>query len=154
MKKSLILAAIAFVAVAALSCCPCRKAPQKNHKPLLQTSWILQQMDGRNLAGEMKSDQLPRLVLETDGNFGGFGGCNSMGGSYKMTPSEARSQKDISGAMTFGGVFSTKRYCPDDRVEMEYFALLAKVDSYTIDADRLFLFVGGELKLVFKAAEC
>ena len=153
MKKSLIITAVAFVAIATLSCCPCRKGTSKPHKPLLQTAWVLQQMEGRNLTAEMKTDQLPRLVLEADGNFGGFGGCNSMGGSYKMTPSEALSQRDISGTMALGGMFATKRYCPDDKVEMEYFALLAKVDSYTIDADRLFLFADGELKLVFKAAE-
>lgn len=150
MKKSLILIlASAMTMLLAGSCCPCRKASNKNHKPLTATEWSLVQMEGRNITADFTAEECPRLVLATDGSFGGYGGCNSMGGEYKLTPSEAPSQRDKAGVITLGNIFSTKRMCPNDRLEMEFFTLLSKVDAYTIEGSKLFLFDDGELKLVF-----
>lgn len=153
MKKSLILTIGATIALLVASCCPCRKASNKNHKPLTTTEWSLVQMEGRNITTDFTPEERPRLLLAADGSFGGYGGCNSMGGEYKIVPSEALSQKDIAGKVTFGNIFSTKRYCPNDGLEMALFATLSEVDSYTIEENRLFLFKDGELKLVFESAK-
>ena len=151
MKKSLIVAASIIVAILVASCCPCRKATNKSSLPLKQTEWRLIQIEGRNIAPEVVVDGTPRIILADDGSFGGYGGCNSLGGQYTLTPSELPAQRDIAGAIHFGDAFSTKRMCPNDRLEMAFFATLAKIDSFTIEGGKLFLFERGELKLVFEA---
>ena len=142
--------ALALTALVA-SCCPCRKAANTSHSALLGTEWSLVQMAGRNITEAFGSDECPRLVLSDDGNFGGYGGCNSMGGAYKMTPSESPAQKNTAGKITFGNAFSTKRMCPNDRLEMEYLKSLSECDSYAIEGAKLLLFHDGELSLVFEA---
>lgn len=154
MKKSLnILLGVAIAALVVTSCCPCRKASNRNHLPLLTTEWQLVQMDGKNITSLFVADETPRLILGANGSFGGFAGCNSMGGEYRLTPSEAPSQRDIAGKISFGNIMSTKRYCPNDQVEMALFKTLSEVDAYTIEGSRLFLFDNGELKLIFEVKE-
>lgn len=143
-----LLAATLLIAVAA-SCCPCRKASSKAHSPLKTTEWTLVQIGGENIASMLKTEGTPRLVFAEDGSFGGYGGCNSLGGQYEVIPSEARSQKNIAGKMRLSNVFSTKRMCPNDELESRFFSMLAVVDSFTIDGDKLLLFSDGELKLLF-----
>lgn len=155
MKKAL------FVAIATLStlllmnsCCACRKSSNATHKPLKATVWTLVQMEGKNITAEMAEDGAPRIIFSPeDGTFGGYGGCNSMGGEYRMTPSEALSQRDVAGEISLGGIFSTKRMCQNGRLETKFFRLLASVDSFTIEQNRLFLFSGGEMTLLFEASE-
>lgn len=151
MKKSLYILLVALSALVLTSCCACRKAANKEHKPLLTTAWVLVQMDGRNVAQELSEGVPPRIILADDGSFGGYGGCNSMGGQYRMTPAEAESQKDIAGTIELSNVFSTKRMCPNDKLEMEFFRTLSSVDAFTIDGNKLLLLSQGELKLVFEA---
>lgn len=148
MKK---LSLILVVALLATACCNCRNASPKNHKPLNATEWTLWQMNGRNVAADLTEGKAPTLVLSADGSYGGFGGCNSYGGEFKITPSEIKYQKESVGKIEFGPMYSTKRYCPDDRFEYAFFNVLDGVDSFTIEGDVLYLFEGGELKLVFKA---
>lgn len=151
-RLQIILVALAVATVFA-SCCPCRKASNKNHKPLNATEWVLVQMDGRNISEQFKAESngSPRIVFGEDNSFGGFGGCNSMGGKYSLTPSEAPSQKNIAGKIVMSDIMSTKRYCPNDQVEMALFQALSEVDAYTIDGNKLLLLKDGELKLVFEA---
>lgn len=152
MKKSQIILSMLVVAAVFASCCPCRKASNKNHKPLNATEWVLVQLNGRNISEQFNTevDGAPRIIFGEDNSFGGFGGCNSMGGKYSITPSEAPSQKDIAGKIVLSDIMSTKRYCPNDNVEMTLFQTLSEVDAYTIDGDKLMLFKDGELKLVFE----
>lgn len=153
MKKSLtLLLGVAIALLLVASCCPCRKASNRNHKPLTSTKWQLVQMDGKNITEHFSAEELPRLVLSTDNSFGGFGGCNSMGGKYQMTPSAANSQRDTAGTIHFGDIFSTKRYCPNAQLEMSLIKLLSEADAFTIEGNKLFLFDDGELKLVFESA--
>lgn len=154
MKKSLtLLFGVATIALLAASCCPCRKATNKDHKPLTATEWQVVQIDGKNISTLFSAEESPRLIISADGSFGGYAGCNSMGGQYNMTPSEAPSQKDIAGAISFGNIMSTKRYCPNDQVEMALIQTLSEVDAFTIEGTKLFLFDDGELKLVLEAKQ-
>lgn len=148
MKK---IAFIVAIALAAVGCCDCRKSESGNHKPLNVTEWRLQQVEGRNVASLLTEESVPTLVLSADGSYGGNGGCNNYGGQYTIVPSELSYQKDSVGKIDFGAMYSTKRYCPNDKFEYEFFGLLDKVDSFTIEGDRLYLFTDGELKLVFVA---
>ncbi len=148
MKKIVLLAAVALLVT---GCCDCRKTSTKIYKPLNATEWTLRQMNGRNIAAELTEGKAPTLVLSTDGSYGGFGGCNSYGGQAKVTPSELKYQKDTVGKIEFGAMYSTKRYCRDDKLEYAFFKALDGVDSFTIEGDNLFLFTQGELTLVFVA---
>ena len=154
MKRILTIIA-ALVAIVALgqSCCPCRKAVKRNHKTHNATQWTLSQIEGQNVAELLVEDKAPTIIFDTEGSVGGYAGCNSFGGQYKIVPSEVEYQKNIVGKLSFGSMFSTKRFCPNDKVEMRYLALLDKIDSFTIEENKLFLFTNGELKLVFTAAE-
>ncbi|MBO7300592.1 MAG: META domain-containing protein [Tidjanibacter sp.] len=145
------IATLALFFVLVTSCCPCRKAVNNTHSPLLATEWSLVQMDGRNITESFAEEGCPQLILGEDGNFGGYGGCNSMGGAYTLTPSESPAQKNTSGVVAFANIFSTKRMCPNDRLEMEFFKTLSECDSYTIEGSKLFLFKDGVLMLVFEA---
>ena len=148
MKRIVLIVAVALFAV---GCCDCRKTSPKAHKPLNATEWTLRQMNGRNVASELTEGKAPTLVLSTDGSYGGFGGCNSYGGQAKITPSELKYQKNTAGKVEFGAMYSTKRFCPDDRFEYAFFKALDGVDSFTIEGDNLYLFTQGELTLVFVA---
>ncbi len=152
MKKSQIVALVLLVVATTLgSCCSCRKAT-KNHAPLKATEWKLEQIGSSSVASLLKENATPTLILAEDGTMGGNGGCNTFGGSFRITPSEAPAHKNTMGGITFSNVFSTKRYCLNDEVEMAYFAALGTIDSYTIEGNKLFLFSSGELKLVFVAS--
>lgn len=152
MKKMQIILALLCATMLAASCCPCRKGGNKNHKPLLSTEWRVVQMGGKNITSLFAGEELPRMIFSSDHTFGGYGGCNSMGGEYNITPNEAPSQKDIAGTITFANIRSTKRFCPNDQVEMTLFKTLSEVDAFTIEGNKLFLFDNAELKLVLEAA--
>ena len=153
MKKSLFALALVCATALAVSCCPCRKGTNKNHSPLHTTEWQVVQMNGKNISSLFSAEELPHLTLSADNSFGGFAGCNAMGGKYTLTPSSAPSQKDIAGTIHFENIFSTKRFCPNDQVEMAIIAALSKVDAYTIEGNQLFLFENAELKLVLEAKQ-
>jgi heat shock protein HslJ len=152
MKKSQIVALVMLVAATTLgSCCSCRKSTQ-SHTPLKATEWKLEQIGASTVASLLKEKATPTLILAEDGSMGGNGGCNTFGGSFRITPSEAPAHKNTMGEIAFSNVFSTKRYCLNDEVEMAYFSALGSIDSYTIEGNKLFLFSSGELKLVFVAS--
>ncbi len=151
MKKLQFIVALLVVVTVFSSCCPCRKTTNKNHKPLNGTEWVLVQMEGKNVTEAFENEGNPRIVFGNDNSFGGFSGCNSMGGKYNLTPSEAPSQKDIAGKIKLADIMSTKRYCPNDHIEMALIKALSEVDAFTIEGEKLFLFKNGELKLVFEA---
>lgn len=147
MKK---LTLVLMVALMATACCNCRNSSPKAHAPLDVTVWQLQQMNGRNVAAMLQEgEQAQTLVLSKDGSYGGYGGCNSYGGEFKITPSEVEHQKDIVGKIDFGAMYSTKRFCGHHNNEDEFFKTLDGVDSYVIDGEMLYLFTAGDLTMVF-----
>jgi heat shock protein HslJ len=153
MKKSQIAALVLMVAVTLGACCSCRNAA-KNHKPFVSTLWTLEQMGGENVIAQLPAgEQLPALTFAEDGSFGGYAGCNRLGGQYQLKPNEeAAKDGAVTGTLALLNPFTTKRMCPNDQIEMAFLAALGTVDSYTIEGDKLFLLSNGELKLVFVAS--
>lgn len=153
MKKSQILALVLMIAATLGACCSCRNAA-KNHKPFASTTWTLEQMGGENVTAQLPAgEQLPALTFAEDGSFGGYAGCNSLGGQYEIKPNEAAAKDGaVTGELKLLNPFTTKRMCPNDAMEMAFLAALGTVDSYTIEGDKLFLLSSGELRLVFVAA--
>ena len=74
----------ALVAIAALgaSCCPCRKAVKRDHKPLNATQWTLSQIEGQNVAELLVEPNAPTIIFDAEGGVGGqiaCYGCVSVG---------------------------------------------------------------------------
>ena len=137
MKNIITILVVALVVVAAVSCCPCRKG--KNSKPLVGTEWHLEKMMEREL--NISPEQFV-FTFGKDGAFGGVGACNRMMGDYTVTEK---------GGMTFGGVASTRRMCPDAELETRFAQVLESTTHYEIDGDMLLLLSKGELRAVLKA---
>ena len=118
-------------------CCACRKG--KNNLPLVGTEWHLEKMMEREL--NISPEQFV-FTFGKDGAFGGVGACNRMMGDYTVTEK---------GGMTFGGVASTRRMCPDAELETRFAQVLESTTHYEIDGDMLLLLSKGELRAILKA---
>jgi heat shock protein HslJ len=153
MKKSQIVALVLMVATTLGACCSCRNAA-KNNKSFTTTAWVLEQMAGENVSATLPvGERVPSLTFAEDGTFGGYAGCNSLGGQYQIVPNkEAAKSGAVSGQLTLLNPFTTKRMCPNEAMEMAFLSALGTVDSYTIEDNKLFLLSNGELKLVFVAS--
>lgn len=113
---------------------------------------MVEQMEGKNVASLVaQGEQAPFLTLGNDGSVGGYAGCNRIGGQYRIVPSEAKSQREVAGKMEFGQMLSTKRYCPNDKLERTFLRLLSQVDAFVIEGDYLHLLHNGELVMVLRA---
>lgn len=154
MKKLQFGALIMMVLITLGACCSCRSAA-KNNKTLVTTTWQLEQMGGKSVVEALPAgERLPSLIFAEDGTFGGYAGCNSMGGQYEVSPNEEAAKKGaVMGTLKLLNPFTTRRMCPNDRMEMAFLAALSTVDSYTIEGDKLFLLSSGELRLVFAAVK-
>lgn len=152
MKKSQIIAFVLLLSATLVACCSCRKTAQKS-VPMVATTWTLEQLGGHSAQAMLpEGELLPRVTFAEDGSFGGYAGCNSMGGQYEIVPNqEAAKDGAITGELKLLNPFTTKRMCPNAEMENALLAALATIDSYTIEGDRLFLLSAGELKLVFVA---
>lgn len=139
--KFLRLAIIASLALAAASCCSCRKGKTnaQANKPLVGTEWKLAQLNGQGVtAGENSFT----LMFDDEGRFSGRGDCNSYFGAYTVT---------ADGKISTGNMGSTRALCPGVDKENEYYKVLDEADSYRIDGSSLMLLKNGELVAVFAA---
>jgi len=79
-------------------------------------------------------------TFETDGRFGGSGGCNSYGGTWTLDGQ----------SLTLGEVVSTLMACADNAAmqqETAYFAALRSVTTSQVAGDELTLdYAGGRLR--------
>lgn len=152
MKKSQIVVLLLLLAAALSSCCNCRKKVVDN-KAFAATYWTLEQIGSKSAEGMLpEGETMPRIIFNEDNSFGGYAGCNSMGGQYEVVPNkEAAKDGSISGALKLMNPFTTKRMCPNAAMERQLIGALLTIDSYTIEGDRLFLLSDGELQLVFVA---
>jgi len=92
---------------------------------LAGTSWVLQSLDDSNQVGAALGGQPITLQFTSANEMGGFGGCNSYGGSYRAG----------SAGISFRDIVSTLMACADENmtnVESAYFQALSAADSYAI----------------------
>ena len=132
---TIIFAVVVFALAAGF--CVCRKG--KNNMPLVGTEWHLEKIMEREL--NISPEQFV-FTFGKDGAFGGVGACNRMMGDYTVTEK---------GGMTFSGVASTRRMCPDAELETRFAQVLESTTHYEIDGDMLLLLSKGELRAVLKA---
>ncbi len=112
---------------------------------LAGTSWIATGVNNGNGAVE-STNATERLTASfgTDGSFSGFGGCNTLDGTYRATGSQG---------LTITGLASTMKTCSTevDTLESQYSAALGKVTQYAISGDRLTLRNGaGETQVTYR----
>lgn len=159
MKRSQILALVVLLSsLLFVGCCSCRKAAKESAKaaeakPFVTTAWTLSQIGTKSTAAMLpEGENMPRIIFAEDGSFGGYAGCNSMGGEYQVADRvEDEKSGTISANLTILNPFTTKRMCPNDEMERDFLAALATVDSYVQEGAKLMLFSNGVLQLVFEA---
>ena len=138
MKKIILSVIIATIASALfMGCCPCRKG--KNNLSLEGREWHLVRMMNHEL--QISAEQFT-VTFTADGEFAGMGACNRIFGKY--TISDKRE-------MTFSGIASTKRMCPDAELEAAFSKILSQTTHYEIDGDMLLLLSNGDMQAVLKA---
>lgn len=104
------------------------------------SEWVLERIQGKVLDKAYS----PTLSLSKDGKVSGFAGCNRFGGSF--------SEQD--GQLTFSKLFSTRRACAQEKMELEqrYLSVLGQVTDFQVNENELVLTTEGSEKLFFKRA--
>lgn len=138
MKIAQLIVLVATVVLVS-SCCSCRIPAKRSTVPITGGEWQVVQMDGVNIKAEGDSFT---LTFKTDNTFFGKGDCNRLTGGYKSD--------NTNGTLSFGGVASTRMFCPKQAGEDKFIRLLNETDGYTIDGNMLMFFTNGELKLMFE----
>lgn len=134
---------IVLVLFAGIGCKPIG-GTHKSPADLENTYWKLSEMNGNPVATPDGTREA-HLILTPAGDqhhMKGFGGCNSLAGSYSANGSHIKFT-----------VVSTKMMCEPEQMEIEtYFTkALNEADRYTIEGDALKLFAGSSLLAVFRA---
>lgn len=116
MRKAVL---IALVALFAPEVSPAAAAPE-----LAGTSWVLASAGKR----------APMIRFETDGNVGGFSGCNRFLGSYKQSGED----------LILSAMAATRMACPGNAmaVEQSFLDMLKKVAAARTEGGKLVLLDG------------
>ncbi len=114
---------------------------------LAGTSWTATGVNNGN-GGVESTSATEQLTADfgTDGTFSGFGGCNTLSGSYAVTGRHGLTLTDLT---------STQKACSTeiDALESQYSAALGKVTQYAVTGDELTLRNGtGETQVVYRLA--
>ena len=130
-----------LVFIALFNCKPTEK--NVSTATLENTYWRLSEVNGKPVTTPADSREV-HIILSKDGTetrLKGFGGCNNMGGSYKVEENK----------ISFT-VISTKMMC-EGRMETEdfLFSVLNKADNYKIKGETLELYQGDEKLTVFQS---
>lgn len=96
------------------------------------TRWLLTELGGQSIT-ELKTDEslTPSLLFDESDGVSGNGSCNSFSGSYTLQ-GETR--------LRFSEFLSTRKTCPDQKLEDAYFQALRSTDSFSLQGDELQLF--------------
>lgn len=117
--------AIAIVVIG-LTACGTSKSIQKNSQDLIQGTWIVESMEGKEVDNAVRK---PYFIVEGN-TISGNGGCNSYTSNIeKLTSKE----------ILLGKTAATLMACSDENKEDIYFQLLDKVNTYKIVDDKLII---------------
>ena len=105
--------------------------------------WALQEINGKKVTAGNFAKEIPSLEINTTTNtFGGYAGCNNIGGKIFSERSLLR----------FTDMISTLMACPGT-MEDEFVAALQKTTSYKLKDNSLFLMSDGKTVLKFKKVD-
>jgi len=103
-------------------------APDLTGQCILDTRWKLVELWGQPVTGD---ERRPFIQLHgKEGRVSGFGGCNSITGSYELKPGLR---------LRFTNIASTMMACPDMDTEQKFFEMLGKTDNFACDGKTLSL---------------
>ena len=138
MYKTLLIAAVSLMLI---GCAPTSEPTITN---------TVQEQSSQKLEGptwQLVSFGLTRMAVPKgasitfkDGQYNGNGGCNGVGGNYKLNAD----------SLILSAGFSTMMACPELNLEHKYMQVLERVDSYKIEGDTLDLETDGRSVLRFK----
>jgi heat shock protein HslJ len=134
----LLLCALGVVACAVPPGPTASAAPPPPAAPLTGTRWV------GVVEGGPDARTLPRLELTSNGRLAGFTGCNMMSGTWT----------EEGGAVRFGPIISTKRFCagPEGEVEKRVLAALAPGARAVREGERLVLIAPSGARFEFSPA--
>lgn len=134
MRKNLIWTIILFSTVVLAACSPTTPGEPTLAAPsavdLAGTKWALVSFDGTSPAPVQTQGQPVTLEFQADGAVGGFGGCNSFGGTYTTE----------TGSLKISGVASTLMACADNAVTMQeqrYLQALVTAGRFEVSGNNL-----------------
>ena len=139
MRKLLgILCALGVAACAAPTGSGAGPASASPPAPIAGTRWV------GMVDGNPDARALPRIEFSSGGRMAGFTGCNMMSGTW--------SEED--GAVRFGPIISTKRFCagPEGEVEKRVIAALGAGARAVRSGDRLVVTAASGARFEFSAA--
>ncbi len=113
-----------------------------NSTSLENTTWMLTEVDGHAPNRDEKSPYIRLKGTDSEQNLEGFGGCNSIGGAYRLEGSQSIIFEPI----------STRMFCKG-RMEIENALLqaLAKSERYEVRGNELRLYAGETLLARFNS---
>ena len=121
-----------------LTLAPLAAAQDKPTDDLAGSHWLLVLLDGTPL---VEGTEIT-LQFDSEGGFGGTGGCNRYGGMYGLDGE----------SISVSGIFSTRMACVEDIMAQEYayFQALEAASRYTIDSDELVIETADGVTLIFE----
>ena len=111
---------------------------------MVQGKWVLQSLNG-NAVNMPAGIEQPYLSIDSTGeNVSGYGGCNRVFGTMKVS----------NDSISFPGLAATRMYCEaTQKVENSFLEALNATTTYKINKDELTLLGGKELAILRRTAE-
>jgi heat shock protein HslJ len=100
---------------------------------LLGKKWKLVEMSNRQIKAKDTYIEFDQV------GFSGSGGCNRIGGGYKVDGAKLK----------FSEIFSTKKACSPENIESAFLTLLGSTTRFEVESGKLRLYNGDRLILVF-----
>lgn len=103
--------------------------------------WQLTELNGKPVKSKGEKDY--SIEFKTDGRFGAFAGCNSIGGQYELKGSSIKLFR----------IMSTMMACEEMRVEDQFRKSIEAVDNFVANENLLQLRKGGTTLIQFEAVK-
>lgn len=111
---------------------------------ILNKHWQLVLLEGQPVKMAAGQERDAHFILTDSSRVVGYGGCNSLNGSYELNEAQMR--------LRFTNLLTTLRACPGPENERNFLDVLNQADNYTLQGDTLMLNVGRRAPLaVFHA---
>lgn len=108
--------------------------------PTIHGTWELREISEEQAEINWFMEQLPFIEFDlTEGRFSGFGGCNQIGGNFRIEHHN----------IDLYDITATRMHCGEDNREPEILALLNEVEFHGVDDERLLLSTEGNGSLLF-----
>jgi heat shock protein HslJ len=122
---------------------------EKTPDPKLRLNdiWVLQQMEGRQIADSDLTERLQRPYIEfhlRDNRYMGTDGCNTFRGTLLSVGEEK---------LQLGPAMSTRMSCGDMELPNTFLRLLSRCDSYRIGNRELSLLEGNTILMTFQKTD-